>query len=317
MSIVESVVRRRPEIIRGFLQSFNPPELPLEEPRTIVIAGIGSSAAGGLFLETYSVYPTIISRDISLPPFVTDKDLVIISSYSGNTAETLMSLRDALNRGIKPVVITSGGKLLEVASDLGLPIIELKPKGYTSRAVVALIITATLALVAEIDKSLRDYLDGIPLAIETAMRDEENIQEIALRIGGRAIVSVGYGPYKPGMKRIIAEFAENSKQPAFYIELPEGNHNYLVTLGHPGVVHLYPEHQRRESLARRTGRLNEKEHIPIRVLDRGFLGNFEILTKAALASIRLARILGRDPDDISRIDRMKEKLLKGLDKLFK
>ncbi len=316
MSIVEEAVKSWPEVIRSFLKKFPGVELPVKEPRSIVISGIGSSAAGGLFLEPISPVPVVISRDVVLPRFVSPKDLVLICSYSGNTPETLLSLRDALARGINPVVLTSGGKLLSVAEELGLPLVKIEPGGYTSRAMVGLIITATIATVDPIVNA-RNLLEKVPDVLAWAIKDEENIRSIALRIGGRAIVSVGYGPYKPGMKRIVAEFRENSKLPAFYVELPEGNHNYYVTLGHPGVIHLYPEHERRSSLAKHAFRLNDKEHVPIRVSNRGFLGNFEILIKAALSSIRLARLLGRDPDDIRAIEEIKKKFLEEMKDVFK
>ncbi len=313
MSLVESVILKWPEILRDFLSSFRGIELPIEDPRLIVISGIGSSAAGGIFLEPFSPYPVIVSREDKLPRYVNERDLVIISSHSGNTLEAILSLRDAINRGIKPVVITSGGKLLKIAESLDIPIVRLKYNEYTSRSVVALLIVATYAIVKDLVQDVGIVLDKIPSVIEASIKEEEEISKIALRIGGKAVVSIGYGPFKPAMRRIVAEISENAKLPAFYKEIPEANHNYLLSVGHPGVVNIYPEHERRDKLISYADRLDPKRDIPIAVENRGVLGNFEILTKVALASIRLARLLGRDPDDISMIEERKQRLIKKLD----
>ena len=81
----------------------------------VVICGMGGSAIGGdlaksLINDSLKV-PIIISRDYSVPNWVNDKSLVICSSYSGNTEETLSSFYDAKSKGASIVGITTGGEL--------------------------------------------------------------------------------------------------------------------------------------------------------------------------------------------------------------
>ena len=85
----------------------------------VVLAGMGGSAMGGdlvrgLIQDRLSV-PMIISRDYLLPAFVDGRTLVILSSYSGTTEETLSAFQDASDRGAKLIALGGGGKLLEAA----------------------------------------------------------------------------------------------------------------------------------------------------------------------------------------------------------
>ena len=68
----------------------------------MVIAGMGGSAIGGdvvrLLLSSYNNIPITVSRNYNLPSWVDENSLVICSSYSGNTEETLSSFDDAKNK---------------------------------------------------------------------------------------------------------------------------------------------------------------------------------------------------------------------------
>ena len=77
--------------------------------------------------------PVITNNDYALPNFVDSNSLVIISSYSGNTEETLSAMNIAINRGAEVACITSGGIVLEKAKKLGLNYIQI-PGGLPPRA---------------------------------------------------------------------------------------------------------------------------------------------------------------------------------------
>ena len=87
----------------------------------IVVTGLGGSGIGGtivleLLTETCKV-PFLVNKDYFLPEFVGKETLVIVSSYSGNTEETLNAMEVALERGAKVVCITSGGRIMELAKE--------------------------------------------------------------------------------------------------------------------------------------------------------------------------------------------------------
>src|SRR5688572_9797489 len=87
--------------------------------KNIVIAGLGGSGIGGNvaaeLLRDDLTIPVIVNRAYFLPAFVDKSTLLILSSYSGNTEETVSCAMQAIEKGLFPICITSGGKLEEVA----------------------------------------------------------------------------------------------------------------------------------------------------------------------------------------------------------
>ena len=96
----------------------------------IVILGMGGSAIGGDLLRSFAAdlpRPLIfVNREYSLPPFVDEKTLVIASSYSGNTEETLTAFKQALQRDCKKLVMTTGGRLQKMADAGGVPLFRIE-----------------------------------------------------------------------------------------------------------------------------------------------------------------------------------------------
>src|SRR5690606_15651823 len=96
-----------------------------KRPRQVVLLGMGGSAIGGdmmrSLLEPTSPAPIFVNRDYTLPAFVDGDTLVIASSYSGNTEETLSACERAQARGAALAAITSGGRLQEMARAHGWP----------------------------------------------------------------------------------------------------------------------------------------------------------------------------------------------------
>jgi glucose/mannose-6-phosphate isomerase len=102
----------------------------------VVITGMGGSGIGGTFAQEYaseySPLPIVVNKSYHLPKFVNKHSLVIASSYSGNTEETLSCVEDALNSEAQIVAITSGGKLDQLCREKQLPVVRI-PKGYPPR----------------------------------------------------------------------------------------------------------------------------------------------------------------------------------------
>src|SRR5208283_934289 len=92
----------------------------------VLIIGMGGSAIGGDLIAAFAGgecrVPIIVHRGYDLPAWINEKTLVITSSYSGNTEETLSAFDMALKSGAKCLVITSGGKLRDSAEKAGIPI---------------------------------------------------------------------------------------------------------------------------------------------------------------------------------------------------
>ena len=107
----------------------------------VVIAGMGGSAIGGdivlaLGKENIDI-PFTISRNYTLPNWVNKNSLVICSSYSGNTEETLSCLEDALKKNSQICGITTGGILKRKLNKLKKDVF-ITPSGLQPRAALAL-----------------------------------------------------------------------------------------------------------------------------------------------------------------------------------
>ncbi len=102
----------------------------------IVICGMGGSAIGGDIIRDCIIgsvkCPVFVQRFPDLPKWVDDRTLVIISSYSGNTGETISMYNQATERGCRIVIMTSGGMLMENGIRNGDYIVKLSP-GFQPR----------------------------------------------------------------------------------------------------------------------------------------------------------------------------------------
>src|SRR5690606_19699348 len=95
------------------------PDLSVEDARCVVIAGMGGSAISGDLLAALAApsarIPVIVRRTYSLPAYVNESTIVIVSSFSGNTEETLSAMTEARARKARVVCIASGGEVAQRA----------------------------------------------------------------------------------------------------------------------------------------------------------------------------------------------------------
>ncbi len=210
----------------------------IDKIENIVVAGMGGSALGAEFLRSYAgdklPVPLVIVRDYELPKFVGPNTLVICSSYSGNTEETLAALESAKTAGAVIAIQCAGGKLKEAALAEGYPYLEL-PSGFQPRMAVLYQVKALAMLLESVG-----VLKGVSAELEAAadwvmhhlgrwtadVPTADNLaKQIAEHINGKAAVIYG-GPTLalPTMKWKI-DLNENAKSAAFYYLLPEFSHN--------------------------------------------------------------------------------------------
>ena len=208
---------------------------------SIVLTGMGGSAQGAEFIKTWLGsrlgVPLVIVRDYVLPAFVGPDTLVIAASYSGNTEETLAAIHDAEGKKARIVVVTAGGKLLELAKVRNYPYFEL-PGGLQPRFAVLYAVRAlatvieTLGLVSGVldelaasGKWLNEQL-GVWAPGVAAADNQAKLIAQAL-VGHVAVVYAGPSLGFAAMKWKIA-FNENAKNLAFYNYFPEMNHNEFI-----------------------------------------------------------------------------------------
>ncbi len=221
-------------------------ELPWDAPRAVALLGMGGSAIAGdlatsIWADRISV-PVEVLRDYELPAWVGPQTLVIASSKSGDTEETLRQLETALSRRCPVVCVSTGGAMRRVAEAASLPLAVFPDRGSPrasmgwSLGIVAGILER--AGVLELDES--EIAEGVASARETAARcapeiptAENPAKQLAWSLVDRFVVIGGAGFLAPVARRWKTQLNENSKAAAVYEELPEATHNTVVGLEQP------------------------------------------------------------------------------------
>jgi glucose/mannose-6-phosphate isomerase len=300
-----------------------------DAPGGLVVAGMGGSAVGG-YLARGALYkrlrrPLLVSDGYNLPPWVGADTLVLCSSYSGTTAETLACYDDARDLGAPIVVATTGGALAERARRDRVPVVPL-PGGFQPRAAVGYSLVAALevAALAGVGPSLRDEVEAAAALADRLAAEwgpdgppEGAAKALARRLHGTVPVVMGAGLTSPVAYRWKCQFNENAKLPAFSSLLPEADHNEICgwergrKLAPFSGVFLedadqHPRVQRRIEL---TAAEFERAGAPaLRVAAPGDTRLDRVLSLVMLGdlvSVHLARLDGVDPTPVEALERFK------------
>ena len=225
------------QVVAGW-ESGTAVELPPDyaHPSSFVVAGVGGSAMGADLVRgitrNNSTIPVVVSRDYALPAFVDSESLVVCSSYSGGTEETLSAFKQAQTVGARIVLLGSGGDLFDVGASY--PKIQIRTRGMP-RAAVCESALALLGLLRQLDliagiegqlRSLHSLLDRAIRDVDVPIAESDNrAKTLARRLHGRMPVVIGAGHLGPVACRWKGQFNENADQFTFCDELPEFNHN--------------------------------------------------------------------------------------------
>ena len=205
----------------------------------VVIVGMGGSAIGGDLARTYcrdsAPVPITVVRDYTLPASVGEGALVIASSYSGGTEETLAAFDEAAVRGAAIYAITSGGELQHRAERDDLPHVVI-PGGLQPRAALGYSLGALLRLATKLglcDVTDTEYSEAVELVDAGAERYADTESNEALDLahalyGTVPIVSTGPGLLQAVGVRWANQIHENAKQLAFGNVFAELNHNEIM-----------------------------------------------------------------------------------------
>jgi glucose/mannose-6-phosphate isomerase len=201
----------------------------------------GSAAAGDVVASAYREaveMPLIPVRGYRLPGFCGPSTLVICSSFSGNTEETVAAYREAALRGCRVLVVCSGGELEEMAGSDGVPVLRIPADVPMPRAGLGHLVGATLgALTALGVLEARDQVTGAQGVLEALAGEVEasrpvgqnEAKDLAIWLGDRIPVVWGSeGVSEAAAWRWKSAFNENAKMPAFASTLPELDHHEVV-----------------------------------------------------------------------------------------
>lgn len=205
------------------------------EIKNVIISGLGGSGIGGTIVSQLTAneatLPISVSKGYFLPSFVNQHTLVIISSYSGNTEETIQTLQEAIEKKSKIVCITSGGKIAEIAGKQKINLITI-PGGMPPRACLAYSFTQLFFVLNYFNIIGAGFKKQIINAIKLIDADEDKTKELALEIAKKLVgkIPVIYTTtYKEGIAvRLRQQINENAKMLCWHHVVPEMNHNELV-----------------------------------------------------------------------------------------
>jgi len=304
----------------------------------VVCTGLGGSAIGAdvarSFLADEADRPIFVNRHYTLPEFVCKDTLVIASSYSGNTEETLSAYRDAKRRGAKIIVITSGGQLEGLADKDGFPVIII-PKGLPPRCALGYSFFPLLYTFSKIGL-MKDKTKDIDEAIANmeCLRDDQMGFEVpekgnpAKRIAGKIFeklpfIYAGQDHIDVVATRWRGQLAENAKTLASSHVFPEMNHNEIMGWENPKgllksfVIIMLRDKEDNDRVAKRmnvTAHLLKKESagiIELRSSGKGRLSRiFSLIYTGDFVSFYLAMLNGRDPTPVEKITYLKGELAK-------
>ncbi len=301
----------------------------------VVVAGMGGSALAALlakaWLDQTLTVPFEVVREYELPAYVDASTLVIASSYSGNTEETVGVLADAQQKGAQVAVLAAGGKLVDAAEQQAIARVVV-PAGLQPRMAVLFNLKALVTLLAHfsvVDRSLVDELTqyGKWLQAESAQwlpevsTDKNEAKQWALLATGKTGVFYGGRITGPVAYKWKISWNENAKNVSAWNVYPETNHNeFIGWSSHPvdkpfAVFDLKSsfEHSRilkRFEISDRLLSGLRPKAVPIEL--RGDTVLAQMLWGSILAdfvSIYLAVLNGVDPTPVELIEKFKKELV--------
>jgi glucose/mannose-6-phosphate isomerase len=311
-----------PDHLRDALWRVESARLEQADAAGLAVCGMGGSAIGAdlaaAALGDRLTRPLLTVRGYGLPSWLTPEWTVLCSSYSGNTEETLACFAAAEALGARRLVASTGGELVDGARGDGVPVIGL-PGILQPRAAVAYMLTiaAEVAALAGVAPRIHTEIDAAAAFLEAeAGHLQERAEEISHRLGKSMAVIIGADLTAPVARRWKTQINENAKQPAFFSELPEANHNEICGWeGHAFSAILFedpdqhPRERRRFELTAELIRASGAEAIRLetdgeprvaRLLWGVMLGD--------LVSLELAKVRGIDPLPVEAIEGFKAAL---------
>jgi glucose/mannose-6-phosphate isomerase len=211
------------------------------KPANIIVAGMGGSAVSGELLKDWARnkinVPIEVNREYSLPAYANKNTLVLVTSYSGETEESLSAFLDATKRKCMTMCISSGGTLQTFAEKLGVPHLRV-PAGMAPRATLPYlfmplpILLEKIGLVSDVTPEISETIEALKL-VSAANSPEIPLKNnfsksLASSICGTVPVVYGFGFYRAVAQRFKTQFNENSKIPAKWEVFSELDHNEIV-----------------------------------------------------------------------------------------
>lgn len=314
----------------------NQSDFPLPDMSSVsnvIVNGLGGSAIGGDFVRSAVLYdaklPVSVNRNYDLPTFAGKDTLCFVSSYSGNTEETISALHQALERECKIICITTGGEIAELAKSKGLPLITV-PEGFQPRCALGYSffvlygIFQKLGIIENKSEETNSTIDIIRelSRVYSDINDASNPAiKLARTLHGKLPVVYSADILDVVNVRWRGQISENAKILAYGSFYPEMNHNELVgwkcneeVMKDIAVIILkdHEDHDRNKLRMKITAEIYRKhasDVIELEASGRFKLGRiFELTYLGDWVSYYLAILNNEDPTPVNVIQHLKKQL---------
>lgn len=313
------------------------------QAKAVVMCGMGGSGLGARVIE--SLYrdsikiPFIRVNDYHLPAWVDENTLVICSSYSGETEETIQNAKEAIDKKAKWMAIGGGNTLIDMARDHQVPFYKIEPRFNPSNqprmaigySIIGQLILASKAGLTEftkkdIDKitsSMRSVIEKIKIEI----MEKNEAKKLAYRLKDKIVAFISAGHLVGATHVINNQMNENAKVFSADYQIPELNHHLMESLSHPEVnktalfaffvnSRLYPERiSRRFELTRDIVEKHDVETFAFKPTSNEKISQvFEFIQFGAYVNFYLSILYKQNPAPIPWVDYFKERLGQPLGK---
>lgn len=292
-----------------------------EKYEHFILCGMGGShLSAGIIKAHKPGVELYVHRDYGLPPYSDEflkKSLLIASSHSGNTEEVLSFLRFALEKGLDAVIVTTGGKLFDIAVSEQLPHVVIPNDGVQPRLALGFFALAIAKIMN--DEELVSEIKNTGLNLNSESLREEGVS-LANSIGSKMPVIYASNKNLTISYNWKIKFNETAKIPAFYNLFPELNHNEMQ--GYQDEIYNQNFHfiflndsEDNERIQKRMSVLSDLlEGKGYEVTNLELEGDnilakvFRSLLIADWTALELAKIKGTDPQSVPFIEDFKNKL---------
>lgn len=303
----------------------------------IIVSGMGGSALGAHVIKTLYKdvlkVPLEIVNHYELPGYVNDQTLVVLSSYSGTTEETLASATQAEQKGAMIAVITAGGDLLRLAQEKQYPVFHIEPShnpsnqprmaiGYSVFGQLGLF--HALGLISVSDAEVQSVLQVLR-ANAPSLAPEETEKNTAKFLAYSSIDTMPIlvsAEHLEGAAHVFNnQLNENAKNLTAQLTIPEMNHHFMEGLSFPTAIKenirfifvnsglYHPRVQVRFPLTREVAEQAGFHCETIQAVTKTKMEQvWEVIQLGAYTNFYLAILNGIDPAPIPTVDWFKEKL---------
>ena len=235
---METLIKNFPKQLKEAIEISNnlKPIPDTKDVREVLIVGMGGSGIGGDFVQSIVFedcsVPVLVIKGYELPAFINENSLVIVSSYSGNTEETIHAFQTALQKKCRIVCLSSGGTIEKEALKNNIPFVAV-PAGYPSpRACLGFSVVLQLAILLKYNLIKSSLFEHIQIATDLIKFEQDEIQNkaktIAQQLSGKFVAIYSTDRFEPVALRFRQQLNENAKVLCWHNVFTEMIHNELV-----------------------------------------------------------------------------------------